>query len=82
MSNVTHAFVSYAHQDVIIADALEEQLTHLAKNGRGKSFLTCFLDTKSIPKGQKYEPIIRAGLKDADWLIVILEIKASIAASR
>jgi hypothetical protein len=71
MSNVTHAFVSYAHQDVIIADALEEQLTHLAKNGKGKSFLTCFLDTKSIPKGQKYEPIIRAGLKDADWLIVI-----------
>jgi hypothetical protein len=67
----THAFVSYAHQDFIIADALEKQLFLLAGKGKGKPLLTCFLDTKSIPKGAKYEPIIRSGLVGADWLIVI-----------
>jgi hypothetical protein len=71
MPDKTHAFVSYAHNDAIVADAIEEQLTHLAERGKGKAFLSCFLDTKSIPKGQRYEPIIRSGLKDADWLIVI-----------
>ncbi len=71
MPENTHAFVSYAHQDALIADVLEQQLMHLAERGKGKSFLSCFLDTKSIPKGQKYEPVIRTGLKDADWLIVI-----------
>lgn len=68
---ITHAFISYAHQDAQIANTLEAQLTHLAERGKGTSFLSCFLDTKSIPKGQRYEPIIRSGLKDADWLIVI-----------
>ncbi|MGA2290391.1 toll/interleukin-1 receptor domain-containing protein, partial [Bradyrhizobium sp.] len=69
---ITHAFVSYAHVDLIIADALETQLTYLAQKGKGKAFLKSFLDTKSIGQpGQPYGPIIRAALQDADWLIVI-----------
>jgi hypothetical protein len=70
-SLITNAFVSYAHQDATIAEMIEQQLTFLAERGQGKTFLHCFLDTKSIPKGQKYEPIIRSALKDADWLIVV-----------
>lgn len=71
MPHITHAFISYAHQDAIIANELQKQLTFLAEKGNGKAFLGCFLDTKSIPKGQRYEPIIRSGLEHADWLIVI-----------
>jgi hypothetical protein len=71
MPDITHTFISYAHQDSIIANELQKQLTFLAEKGRGKPFLSCFLDTKSIPKGQKFEPIIKAGLENADWLIVI-----------
>jgi hypothetical protein len=71
MPDTTHAFISYAHQDAIIANEVQKQLTFLAEKGNGKPFLGCFLDTKSIPKGQRYEPIIKSGLEHADWLIVI-----------
>ena len=33
--------------------------------------MNCFLDTESIPPGVKYEPIIKAALAHADWLIVV-----------
>jgi hypothetical protein len=71
MADITHAFISYAHQDTIIANEIEKQLTYLAARGKGKSFLKCFLDTKSIPPGQRYEPIIKAALEQTDWLIVV-----------
>jgi len=71
MADTTYAFISYAHQDSIIANEIERQLTYLAEKGKGKSFLKCFLDTKSIPPGQKYEPIIKTALEQADWLIVV-----------
>ena len=71
MADTTHAFISYAHQDTIIANEIEKQLTSLAGRGKGKSFLKCFLDTKSIPQGQRYEPIIKTALEQTDWLIVV-----------
>src|ERR1700761_2489794 len=71
MAETTSAFISYAHQDTIIANEIERQLTFLAGRGKGKGFLKCFLDTKSIPAGQKYEPIIKSALEQADWLIVV-----------
>src|SRR5215813_7629670 len=71
MANITHAFISYAHQDTIIANEIEKQLGYLAARGKGKSFLKCFLDTKSIPPGQRYEPIIKAALEQTDWLVVV-----------
>src|SRR5690348_1392307 len=71
MAETTCAFISYAHQDSIIANEIERQLIYLAEKGKGKTFLKCFLDTKSIPPGQKYEPIIKAALEQADWLIVV-----------
>jgi hypothetical protein len=33
--------------------------------------LNCFLDTESIKPGVKYQPVIRAALDQADWLIVV-----------
>jgi hypothetical protein len=71
MAETTSAFISYAHQDTIIANEIERQLTFLAGRGKGKGFLKCFLDTKSIPAGQRYQPIIKSALEHADWLIMV-----------
>ena len=67
----THVFISYAHQDTIIAHAIRDQLTLLAQAGEGARSLKCFLDTESIEPGQKFEPVIKAALQDADWLLVV-----------
>jgi hypothetical protein len=71
MADTTHVFISYAHQDTIIAHAIRDQLLLLAERGKGKPSLDCFLDTESIEPGMKYEPVIRAALEQADWLIVV-----------
>jgi hypothetical protein len=71
ISVTTCAFISYAHQDAIIAEEIERQLNVLAKEGKGRSFLKCFLDTKSIPVAQKFQPIIKLALEQADWLIAV-----------
>jgi hypothetical protein len=71
MPDTTHAFVSYSHKDAIIAEEIERQLIALAEKGKGKAFLKCFLDTKSIPPAQRYQPIIRSALEQTDWLIVV-----------
>jgi len=68
--NIT-VFISYAHEDTIIANAIKDQLTLLAQSGKGGPSLNCFLDTESIQPGIKYEPVIRAALEQADWLIVV-----------
>ncbi len=67
----TNVFISYAHQDTIIAHAIRDQLTLLAQAGEGARSLKCFLDTESIEPGQKFEPVIKAALQDADWLLVV-----------
>jgi hypothetical protein len=71
MTDTTYAFVSYAHQDFIIADEIRNQLDNLAQRGMGGSCLECFLDTESIEPGKKYEPVIRKALEQTDWLIVV-----------
>jgi hypothetical protein len=71
MSNVTNVFISYAHQDRIIAYEIRNQLTLLAQHGKGGPCVECFLDTESILPGQKYGPVIMAALQEADWLIVV-----------
>jgi hypothetical protein len=64
-------FISHAHEDTTIAKAIKDQLTLLAQNGKGGPSLNCFLDTESIQPGIRYEPVIRAELEQADWLIVV-----------
>jgi hypothetical protein len=71
MADRTHAFISYAHQDFIIADEIRNQLINLAQRGVGGSYADCFLDTESIEPGQKYGPVIRSALDQTDWLIVV-----------
>ena len=71
MVEKTNVFISYAREDATIAKAIKNQLTLLAQSGNGAPSLHCFLDTESIPPGARYEPIIRADLKQADYLIVI-----------
>jgi hypothetical protein len=69
--DITFAFISYAHQDAIIADEIERQLTFLAGKGKGRAFLKCFLDTKSIRPGERFQPIIKSAIEQADWLIAV-----------
>jgi hypothetical protein len=71
MDENTNVFISYAHEDAIIANAIRDQLTLLAQSGKGGPSLNCFLDTESIQPGARYQPIIRAALEKADWLIVV-----------
>jgi hypothetical protein len=71
MADPTYAFVSYAHQDFVIADEIRNQLINLAQRGMGGSHVNCFLDTESIQQGQKYGPVIRSALEQTDWLIVV-----------
>ncbi len=71
MDERINVFISYAHEDTIIANAIKDQLTLLAQSGRGGPSLYCFLDTESIQPGTKYEPVIRGALEQADWLIVV-----------
>jgi hypothetical protein len=66
-----NVFISYALEDTIIANAIKDQLTLLAQSGKGAPSLNCFLDTESIQPGVKYEPVIRAALEKADWLVVV-----------
>jgi hypothetical protein len=71
MPDKTNVFISYAHQDTIIARAIRDQLMLLAKSGEGSPALNCFLDTESIEPGRKYEPIIKEALAETDWLLVV-----------
>jgi hypothetical protein len=71
MDEKVNVFISYAHEDTIIANAIKDQLTLLAQCGKGASSLNCFLDSESIQPGVKYEPVIRAALEEADWLILV-----------
>jgi hypothetical protein len=71
MSTTSNAFVSYAHSDHFIAEAIDKELMRLAEKGRGKDSLFCFFDTKSIKPGQRWEPVITASIEKADWLVVI-----------
>jgi hypothetical protein len=72
MAETSSAFVSYAHSDHFIADAIDRELTRLAEKGHGgRDALSCFFDTRSIKPGTRWEPVITAGLAKADWLIVI-----------
>ncbi len=67
----SYAFVSYAHTDGIIAEAIDVQLRQLARRGRGRDALDSFLDTRSIKPGERWEPVITDHLHIADWLIVV-----------
>jgi hypothetical protein len=71
MDEKINVFISYANEDRIIAKAIKDQLILLAQSGKGGPSLHCFLDTESIQPGVKYQPVIRAALEEADWLIVV-----------
>jgi hypothetical protein len=82
MNDTTHVFISYAREDTIIAHAIKDQLTLLAQSGAGAPALECFLDTESIDPARRFEPIIRAALEDADWLIVVFTGAQSVYCAR
>jgi len=71
MNDVTNVFISYSHQDRIIAREIRDQLILLAQHGQGGPSINCFLDAESIPPGTRYGPIIMSALQKTDWLIVV-----------
>lgn len=37
--NITNVFISYAHEDAVIANAIRDQLTLLAQGGKGGTLI-------------------------------------------
>lgn len=67
-----HAFINYARQDESIANALNSELKRL-----GREDLQTFQDTRNIPPGAPWEPIILKELRKTDWLICVFTDKQS-----
>ena len=61
-----HVFISYAHPDAEIAQALYEALKE-TNSGR----VVCFLDTFTISTGDDWAQKIQSELRASDWLIFI-----------
>jgi hypothetical protein len=71
--DTSYAFISYHHSDNEIAASIRTELFRLAEKGRGRSCLSCFLDShpRSITPGERWEPIIRDNVEVTDWLVCI-----------
>src|SRR4051812_19566757 len=59
-------FISYAHNDAVIAQALYEELIEV-----NPFRVSCFLDTKKIQAGRNFEDDLNVALDQADWLVCI-----------
>ena len=64
--SAVYVFISYAHNDAIIAQALYEELIDV-----NSTRVNCFLDTKIIQSGRNFEDELTIALKQADWLVCI-----------
>src|ERR1700730_40326 len=61
-----NVFISYHHNDDVIAKALKKQLTKV-NPGR----VRCFLDSDGIDAGTLWEKNLLVELKKADWLVCV-----------
>jgi hypothetical protein len=61
-----HVFISYAHGDREIAQALYEELTEIDRNR-----VQCFFDQRTIQSGAGWKAILQMELRRADWLICV-----------
>lgn len=68
---ISTAFISYHHEDRVIARILKAELNRLAARGKGRSFLSTFLDIEDIPSGKSWKTLIDDNLSSKDWLIVL-----------
>src|SRR5215813_4209372 len=59
-------FISYAHNDHIIAEALRQVLADI-----NRTRIECFLDTESIRSGEGWEEKLEKALSDAAWLVCV-----------
>jgi hypothetical protein len=64
--NDVHLFISYAHEDVGIAQCLQAELTAVNPDR-----VQCFLDAYNIRSGDEWLSKIIANLRAADWLIFL-----------
>jgi hypothetical protein len=64
--NNVHVFISYAHEDVGIAQCLQAELTAVNPDR-----VQCFLDAYNIRSGDEWLSKIIANLRAADWLIFL-----------
>jgi len=61
-----HVFISYAHGDREIAQALYEELTEIDRNR-----VQCFFDQRTIQSGAQWKAVLQMELRRADWLICV-----------
>ena len=65
-TDMVRIFISYAHDDAPIAQALHEALLEVNRDR-----VECFLDTEAIESGRNFEQEINEFLSNADWLVCI-----------
>jgi len=65
-SSEVSIFISYAHNDDEIAQALYDELIDVNPNR-----VNCFLDTRKIQSGRNFEDELDHALDQADWLVCI-----------
>jgi hypothetical protein len=65
-SSTVSVFISYAHNDDGIAQALYEELIDVNPDR-----VNCFLDTRKIQSGRNFESELDYALDQADWLVCI-----------
>ena len=61
----TGVFISYNHQDKLIADAISEALTSIS------SELDVFIDHFGLEGGDEYEPKIARSIHNSQWFIIV-----------
>lgn len=61
-----NVFISYRHEDRVIATALKDALTEI-----NRERVECFLDCESIGAGEGWEQELADALDRADWLVSI-----------
>jgi len=61
-----HVFISYAHRDREIAQALYEELSDIDRNR-----VECFFDQRTIQSGAEWMTILKRELRRSDWLVCV-----------
>jgi hypothetical protein len=65
-NRTVNVFISYAREDLKIAEALRTEIMDLNRDR-----VDCFLDTKEIQSGEGWERRLESALQKADWLICL-----------
>lgn len=65
-------FISYAHEDSDVLEALESHLTSIIKRESYGNFLDVFIDKRKIKPGFRWDSVIEESLENADGYVFLV----------